>query len=280
MPKSKYYKILGLESNATEHEVRKKYRFLAMKFHPDKNPSESAQAHFIQITEAYEILIGKKSAPEPTPQDLAFEKKKKREERVKEAQKRYQEQVMKEYLENELYYQSLIKGKRWKIIRLSAIIGTVFSIFIWMDYLLPHHFEPDSITEFKRNVTVQSGRGVVGLVKTEKQNYYWVGGIDHELFAKTRLVYVESSWIFHNAIRLHTRGKLYYSTYPMFFNYYSFAWLLSIFFMIPIFTLFYKRKKISFTFLYFLSYYGVNALILIYFITGNRWAHVLTLGFI
>ncbi len=282
MPRSKYYKILGLQSSASENEVRKKYRLLAMKYHPDRNENESAQEKFIEITEAYEILTGKKALPKSAKKTTttAAEKQRNREERVKEAQKRYKEQVLKEYLENERYYQSLINGKRWKIIRLSAVIGALLSLFILLDYILPHHFEKDSVTQFKRNVTVQSGSGVIGLVKTQRENQYWVSRIDYDLFARTRDVYVESSWIFHNAIRLHTRGKLHSTTYPMHFNYYSFAWLLAIFFFVPLGTVLYKRKKISFTFFYFLSYYGVNALIVLYFFTGNRWAHVLTLGFI
>lgn len=280
MPRSRYYKILGLPSTASEKEVRKNYRILAMKYHPDKNPSQLAQEKFIEITEAYEILIGKKSLPVHLTKTDPAEKQRKREERVKEAQKRYKEQVLKEYLENERYYQSLITGKRWRIIRISGVIGAVFSLFIVLDYFLPHHFEKDTINEFKRNVTVQAGSGVIGLVKTRKENYYWVSRIDYELFGKTRDVYIESTWIFHNAIQMHTRGKLAYSTYPMHFNYYSYAWLLAIFFLVPSGTVLYKRKKISFTFFYFLSYYGVNGLIILYFLTGNRWAHVLTFGFI
>lgn len=280
MQTERYYKILGLSTSATENEVRKKYRSLAMKYHPDKNPSAQAQELFIQITEAYEIIIGKKSVPLITNSKAGKSKQKDKEERVKEAQKRYQEQVLKEYLENERYYQSLITGKRWKIIKFSAVVGVLFSFFILLDYFLPHHFEEDTIVEYKRSVTVQPRTGVIGLVKTAKGNYYWVSRIDYELYGKTRDVYIESTWIFHNAIQMHTRGKLYYSTYPMHFNYYSFAWILGIFFLVPLFTVFYKRKKISFTFFYFLSYYGINALILIFLLTGNRWAHVLTFGFI
>lgn len=280
MQKERYYKILGLSTSASEKEVRKKYRLLAMKYHPDKNPSAQAQERFIQITEAYEIITGKKSLPKSSTIKPGKSKQKDKEERVKEAQKRYREQVLKEYLENERYYQSLITGKKWKTIKISAVLGLLFSLFIVFDYFLPHHFEEDTIVEYKRNVTVQPRTGVIGLVKTAKGNYYWVSRIDYELYGKTRDVYIESTWIFHNAIQMHTRGKLYYSTYPMHFNYYSFAWVLGIFFLVPLFTVFYKRKKISFTFFYFLSYYGINALILIYFLTGNRWAHVMTLGFI
>jgi len=280
MPREKYYKILGLSSSASQSEVRKKYRLLAMKFHPDKNPSISAQERFIEITEAYEILTGKKQLPNASQAVDPKTKQKEKEERVKAAQQRYKEQILKEYLENERYYQSLINGKRWKIVKFSAVIGAILSLFIVLDYFLPHHFEEDTIVEYKRNVTIQAGSGVIGLVKTEKENYYWVSRMDYELYGNTRNVYVESTWIFHNAIRMHSRGKLGYNSYPMHFNYYSFAWLLAILFLIPLGTVLYKRKQISFTFFYFLSYYGVNALIIIYFFTGNRWAHVLTLGFI
>ena len=52
-----YYKILDLEHNATETDIKKAYRKLAMKWHPDVNNNSSANARFIEINEAYEILI-------------------------------------------------------------------------------------------------------------------------------------------------------------------------------------------------------------------------------
>lgn len=280
MSKEKYYKILGLSSSASENEVRKKYRLLAMKFHPDKNPSSLAQDRFIEITEAYEILTGKKNTVSASKKVDLKTKQKEKEERIKAAQKRYREQILKEHLENERYYQSLINGKRWKVIKFSSVIGILLSFFLILDYFLPHHFQEDTVTEYKRNFTIQSGSGAIGLVKTKKDNYFWVSGIDYELYGKTRDVYIETSWIFHNAIQLHTRGKLGYSSYRMHFNFYSVAWILIIIFLVPIGTVLYKKKQISFTFLYFLSFYGVNTLIIIYFFSGNRWAHVLTLGFI
>ena len=51
-----YYSTLGVEKNATEDEIKKAYRKLAMQYHPDKNPSESAKAKFNEIGEAYEVL--------------------------------------------------------------------------------------------------------------------------------------------------------------------------------------------------------------------------------
>lgn len=54
-----YYNILKVDRNATEDDLKKAYRKLAMKWHPDKNPNnkKEAEAKFKQISEAYEVTI-------------------------------------------------------------------------------------------------------------------------------------------------------------------------------------------------------------------------------
>jgi len=52
-----YYKILGVGKNATETEIKKIYRKLAMQYHPDRNPGDkSAEEKFKKINEAYAVL--------------------------------------------------------------------------------------------------------------------------------------------------------------------------------------------------------------------------------
>jgi curved DNA-binding protein len=52
-----YYQILGLERSASVDDVRKAYRKLAMKYHPDRNPGDkSAEERFKDINEAYQVL--------------------------------------------------------------------------------------------------------------------------------------------------------------------------------------------------------------------------------
>lgn len=52
-----YYKILQIEKNASQEEIKKAYRRLAVKYHPDKNPgNKEAEEKFKQIAEAYEVL--------------------------------------------------------------------------------------------------------------------------------------------------------------------------------------------------------------------------------
>src|SRR5215467_3928057 len=52
-----YYKTLGVDKNATEEEIKKAYRKLARKYHPDLNPNDKeANKKFQQINEANEVL--------------------------------------------------------------------------------------------------------------------------------------------------------------------------------------------------------------------------------
>ncbi len=57
MAKRDYYAVLGLEKGASEEELKKAYRRLAVKFHPDKNPGDKvAEENFKELGEAYEVL--------------------------------------------------------------------------------------------------------------------------------------------------------------------------------------------------------------------------------
>ena len=52
-----YYKILGVEKKATQDEIKKAYRKLAVKFHPDKNPGDKkSEEKFKEINEANDVL--------------------------------------------------------------------------------------------------------------------------------------------------------------------------------------------------------------------------------
>lgn len=60
MPESDYYKILGLKKSASDEDIKKAYRKLAMKYHPDHTKGDkSAEEKFKNISEAYAVLSDK-----------------------------------------------------------------------------------------------------------------------------------------------------------------------------------------------------------------------------
>src|ERR1700751_4023038 len=56
--KRDYYEVLGVDRTATDEEIKRAYRKLAVKFHPDKNPDDPhAEEKFKELGEAYDVLM-------------------------------------------------------------------------------------------------------------------------------------------------------------------------------------------------------------------------------
>jgi len=56
-----YYDILEIDQHATIADIKKSFRLLALKYHPDKNKSNESHQKFLQIVEAYEVLSDENS---------------------------------------------------------------------------------------------------------------------------------------------------------------------------------------------------------------------------
>jgi len=65
---NQYYEVLGIKKGASEGEIKKAYKKMAKKFHPDVNKDEGAVEQMSKVNEAYEILSGKRKAPQQRQQ--------------------------------------------------------------------------------------------------------------------------------------------------------------------------------------------------------------------
>lgn len=83
-----YYQVLEIEKDAEEREIKAAYRRLAKEYHPDRNKASNARQRFIQLTEAYQILIDddlRKSY------DLRIDRNRSRESQMKDKEDQYRE---------------------------------------------------------------------------------------------------------------------------------------------------------------------------------------------
>jgi curved DNA-binding protein CbpA len=62
-----YYSILGIPKGSKIEEIKKAYRRKAKEFHPDRNKSANAKEKFIEISEAYEVLVNGKPSNKKSP---------------------------------------------------------------------------------------------------------------------------------------------------------------------------------------------------------------------
>lgn len=270
----KYYDLLGIPETASENDVRKAYRRMAMQFHPDKNPSPHANERFIQLTEAYEIILGKR--------DLLVEKsiEKSYEERMREARLRYYEHQKKEQLENEYYYQSLFTGKKWRFIKSTSVVGVLLFILLFLDIFLPKHIEKDTLAFYSKDVYGGTIDETVSLVISEKGKEYWISKLDYQLFGEYPEIIIERSWIFHQPVHFYSVTKTHLNPYELNFTFYSFKILLMVFFLIPLAVRIFKKRTIYYTVLYHLGLYFSPVAMLLFLFNNDHWAHLFTLGFL
>ncbi|MEO0555069.1 MAG: DnaJ domain-containing protein [Bacteroidota bacterium] len=148
-----YLQVLGLNRGASQEEVKRSFRKLAKKYHPDKNKSADAKHKFIKVHEAYKFLIEVgTSSIESTPKTYQTHAPTNPYEEWKERARAYAFQKAKEAGKE----QKRILFQIYRYFNYLALGILGFNILLATDYLLP------------RSYTLQEVKGVYKVIETDR----------------------------------------------------------------------------------------------------------------
>ena len=286
-----YFDILGIAPTKDEKLVKKAYRKKAMLFHPDKNPSEEANKQFILINDAYEIIIrlleqSKTNSEEPSNLNIKPKKGKTKEElfqeRLRQAKLRYEYLKRKEEEENEKYYQLISAGKSWKRFKIVMVGCLLLAVlFILDNIVLPTRWEEDSVTHGNRTLAY-SGVSYNRIVPIATKNGHklWVRTSVLGVIENKNKVYIERTFFFRDVKYIWIWDRSEWIKSKADFSVTGSFPLVPLFLLIPFVTYCIKDRTLTYSLLFNVSLYlfGITLVLLLYF--NDRWAHILTLGFL
>lgn len=279
MTGSECYKLFGLKPGASEEEIRKKYRALAKKYHPDVNSDEKSNKRFLEIQEAYAFLIQETLAPDmeiPEPEtsleeDYAAYRA--------HAAEQFRARKLKEEQELQALYVRLRSGTSHMMHRLIALVCVIVLAALLLDLFLPHRIEKSVIQSYSTDTFQSMNGNRVSLAKTTDGDRFFLNAFSNRYFDTNPFIEIERTHILHQSIHVVSHAKDLKQIIPIHFSFYWAQAVLFVFFLIPLLFLWYRENDAFFVMGSYFSRYGSGVLLLYFLMTEGRWYHLLTLGY-
>jgi hypothetical protein len=266
---NKYFNVLEIAPTTDKAKIKKAFRKLAFKYHPDVNSSKEAHLKFIEITEAYKVCIGERIVKSNGKTKTQKTPEQDREERMQRAREFYRQSKIREEKENRAYFESLTTGKNWQFLKVFGVISAIFALLLLLDfYSLPTKDEKGIITSFEYN----SGNVVTSI----NNNSYYIDKDDINIINNfSKYVVLKRSFIFNDVkkIKFIDINNNFITVNPQ-WTVFNLLWLFIALFLLPIFVLVYKKQTALFTFIYAISLYAVPIVFFIVLITRSRFGLV------
>jgi len=271
------YKIFGLNPGASEEEIRKRYRSLVKKYHPDVNKEPNAQQTFLSIQEAYEELLKgpEKETEQVVEEDFETQYRAYR----AHAQAKFEERKKREETEMNALYEKLQSGHIYLLHRIIANVGLVLSLLLFIDNFLPTRLENQVVSSYSTDVYQSMNGNFVSLACTNTGERFFLNSFSNKYFDTNPFIHVEKTAIFHQPIEIQSFCMGYLQKIPIHFTFYWAQAVLYPFFLLPFIFLRYRKKDAFFIMGSYFSRIGCGLLMLYFLMSSDRWLHLLTLGF-
>jgi hypothetical protein len=277
--RGKAYKVFGLNPGASEEEIRKCYRKLVKKFHPDVNKAADAEKTFIEIQEAYEYLLAPKTEEIEYPEQATDAFQTKYAEYQAYARQQFQARKKKEAEDLEKLYVRLQTGHVFLLHRIIAYTGVLMLIVLCLDLLLPKHQVPGVITSYSTDVYQSMNGKLVSMAVSKNGGRFFLNAFSNRFFDVNPFIHIEKTAILHQSTAVLSKNNEFSQRIPIHFSFYWAQFVLFPFFLIPFIFLIYNKKDPIFIMGSYFSRY-VSGILLLYFLaTEDRWYHLFTLGF-
>lgn len=268
---------LGLSSGASDDAIRKAYRRLARKYHPDINSAPNAQEQFIEIQAAYDFLSRSKN--QHNASDEVVEPVVDLRTRMREAKRRKEASERQQKIRKAAFYSALKQTKWWAYYRYLSYVGIGIAAVLLLDQFLPGHFTEDQLKAYSMHVYNDTSFGnPISYIETENGKSLWISQLDRILTSQYQDLLIETSWLLHDPVSIHSVQRFQLIEYPVHYTFSASPILCSLFFSIPFLLLRTWKDSDVYLLFYRVSFVVVGLLALYFLLVRFHVFHVISLG--
>ncbi|MDF3026419.1 MAG: heat shock protein DnaJ domain protein [Fluviicola sp.] len=283
MTRAECFRLLGIPSSSSDAEIRKQYKKLALRLHPDVNPDPMAHEVFIKLGRAVEILLNPDykddQAEKRESRRSGKESEEERLERMRVAKMRFERQQKQQEQDNNLYFISLTTGMRWSIYKYIMRISLVLALAMSTEYFLPFHYEDDVLTGYSKSINNGIIMSNITSIELQERGKYYVQNTNVWRYTYPEVI-LETTWFLHTPVKMISSDD--FARYRTIFDFHigSIRFALIILFLVPLYPYLRRKKTLTFVFLYHLSFWGIGTIAAYILLTQERIIHLLSFGFL
>jgi curved DNA-binding protein CbpA len=241
------YEVLGISRDASADDIRKAYRALAKKYHPDVNSSADAAHMTAMINEAYDLLMD----PERRyayDHPYAFTQSQVADDPVEVYKREYKARKTKEAREK-AERKANTEAWLYNIIRTLQYPIALFSILVILDYFLPPHVALDTpLYGYQQSYSGRYSSGVLSFMKTTRFEFQVPDHmhLDYDYYAEEkRPLYIEFTPIFNSLKRIGIDYEKYAVVYDAPSSIYAFLFFPIPYILLCLCVVFIRKKEYS-----------------------------------